>query len=92
VKLEIEVEKAILSFGTFEQWVNKAQSWFPRLGFSSAHYVCIDAKGRICNIGMHFMRARDEGAFPVVVYLISPGLAEGRPPIPTNQNHEGVCK
>ena len=81
MKLEVEVEKALLIFHSFEQWVNKAQSWFPRLGISNAHYVCIDEKGRICNIGLHFMRARDEDAFPIVVYLVTPGLLKDRPSV-----------
>lgn len=27
--------------------------------------ICVDALGRRCNVGADFMRARDEGAFPV---------------------------
>lgn len=27
--------------------------------------ICVDALGRRCSVGAHFMRARDEGAFPV---------------------------
>ncbi len=27
--------------------------------------ICVDAKGRRCNVGRDFARARDEGAFPV---------------------------
>jgi hypothetical protein len=46
-------------FTTFETWVNKASSWIDK------DAVCIDAKGRRCLIGRDFMRARDEGAFPV---------------------------
>jgi hypothetical protein len=26
---------------------------------------CVDAQGRRCNVGKDFMRARDEGTFPV---------------------------
>lgn len=51
-------------FDTFVEWVNKASSWLTRRGpYASA--VCIDAKGRICQMGAHFMRARDEDTFPV---------------------------
>jgi len=46
-------------FDTFEMWCNKAKSWM-RPGD-----ICIDAKDRRCRVGADFMRARDEGAFPV---------------------------
>jgi len=51
-------------FDTFQQWVNKASSWLTRRG-SGISVICYDTKGRVCRIGGDFMRARDEGAFPV---------------------------
>lgn len=51
-------------FETFVEWKNKASSWLTRRG-EFVNAVCIDAKGRVCQNGGHFMRARDEGAFPV---------------------------
>lgn len=50
-------------FATFIQWVNKATSW---IGGENA--LCVDAKDRVCRNGGDFMRARDEGAFPVRFY------------------------
>lgn len=47
-------------FKCFQTWVNKATSW---IGGTNA--LCADALGRRCRIGGDFMRARDEGAFPV---------------------------
>ena len=47
-------------FRSFMQWVNKATSW---IGGMNA--LCVDAKDRVCCMGADFMRARDEGAFPV---------------------------
>lgn len=46
-------------FEQFHQWVNKASTWLDQ------DSVCVDAQGRLCKIGRDFMRARDEGAFPV---------------------------
>ena len=48
------------SFADFTQWVGKATSW---IGGQNA--LCADAEGRICHNGGDFMRARDEGKFPV---------------------------
>lgn len=47
-------------FRDFNCWVNHATSY---IGGRNA--LCADAKGRVCRIGADFMRARDEGAFPV---------------------------
>lgn len=62
-------------FTSFEQWVNKARSWLGGINQSAGRYkraertICIDAKGRECRNGGDFMRARDEGTFPVKAYL-----------------------
>ena len=62
-------------FTTFATWVNKARSW---IGGTGA--VCFDARGRRCYQGSDFMRARDEGAFPVRYWIPSdpPVRAKGR--------------
>ena len=31
-------------------------------------FVCIDSKGRLCRYGLHFQRAEDDGAYPIIVY------------------------
>lgn len=51
-------------FETFQTWVNKASSWLTRRG-PHQRVICLDAKNRVCRIGMDMHRARDEGAFPV---------------------------
>lgn len=47
-------------FPDFQTWVNKAPTWVNG-------GACLDAAGRPCRIGADFMRARDEGTFPVTV-------------------------
>lgn len=51
-------------FDNFDQWVAQASLWLTRSG-STERAICFDMKGRICNSGHGFMRARDESAFPV---------------------------
>lgn len=70
----VRLGRELFRFDSFPEWVNKAQSRFATYaaGIPSAQYVCIDATGRICTIGKHFMSARDRNAFPVIVYLIEP--------------------
>ncbi len=56
-------------FCSFDDWVNFATQRLtgttdPLMG-GQVQSICIDAFGRRCTMGAHFMRARDEGAFPV---------------------------
>jgi len=53
-------------FTSFTEWVNKARSW---IGGTGA--VCTDTKWRVLRCGADFMRARDEGTFPVT-YTFDP--------------------
>jgi hypothetical protein len=48
------------TFDNFQQWVNKASTWVNG-------GRCFDARGRECSSGADFMRARDEGTFPVTI-------------------------
>lgn len=55
-------------FDTFGQWVNRASAWLTGHKGSCGEElraICVDTLGRRCNIGKDFMRARDEGTFPV---------------------------
>lgn len=59
-------------FDTFDDWVNHAAR---AIGDLCGNYgekisaVCFDAKGRRCNIGSDFQRAREEGAFPIRYFV-----------------------
>ena len=67
------------SFGTFDDWVNNATrqltahpeynetSLGDGKGWRGYHFtaLCFDQKGKLLRNGGHFMRARDEGTFPV---------------------------
>lgn len=58
-------------FTSYEQWVGKASSWLGGVSGGGYRYkkaekvVCVDSAGRHCKRGEGFMRARDEGTFPV---------------------------
>lgn len=79
-------------FSSFQQWVNKAPGWFEDLAHNNLNaamkrYLCVDAAGRVCMIGKDFMRARDEGKFPVRVYLID-AKQENAPPTDAHASPE----
>ncbi len=56
-------------FNSFDDWVHFATQRLtgthdPLMGYE-VKAICVDALGRRCTVGGHFMRARDEGTFPV---------------------------
>lgn len=65
------IGEELFSFETFVQWVNKASTWCSGCGVPMQNMRMLDAQGRVCRIGIHFMRARDEGTFPVRVIRIA---------------------
>jgi len=64
----IAVGEELFMFLTFDNWCNSAQHKFADAGVTSKDVLAIDNKGRICQKGLEFMRARDEEEFPVRVY------------------------
>lgn len=44
---------------------------FAAAGVGADATICVDAKGRVITHGAGFLRARDEGAFPVEVYRVT---------------------
>lgn len=73
-------------FSCFQTWVCKAASWI-----GGTNPLCADAKDRVCRNGADFMRARDEGAFPVRFWYGEGGqtLAEQRK---AKINHKAAMK
>lgn len=68
--MDIKLGPELFRFETYKEWQNKAKGWYQSFGASSRNAIAIDQHGRICHQGGHFMRARDDQAFPVVVYLL----------------------
>jgi protein gp37 len=65
---------ALVYFTTYNEWVNKARSWLGGISGGGTKYkeperaVCVDTQGRVCHIGRDFIRAREEGTFPVTAF------------------------
>lgn len=71
--LTLRVGREICRFNNFLHWVDTAQRQFARSGVHHRRCLALDTQGRVCVMGREFMRARDEGTFPVVVYAIDEG-------------------
>lgn len=71
MNLNIEFDgRELFRFESHGEWVAKASSWFVNNNVDSKDVICVDLLGRICCVGRHFARARDEGTFPVIVYKV----------------------
>jgi hypothetical protein len=68
--INITLGEELFQFATFNDWVSSATRRFAASGHRSENIICIDNKGRICRIGKHMMKARDENAFPITAHLI----------------------
>ena len=72
VALTMRLGPKLFSFSSFGDWLNQAQRIWRAHGVDARNTVCIDQKGRLCGWGEHFMKARDDGVFPIDVYLMRP--------------------
>ncbi len=67
---EIVVGEKLFEFASQIEWVNKAKSWYANSGVATCDTVAVDERGRICTRGKHFMRADEQGAYPISVYAV----------------------
>ena len=68
-EINVKMEAEAFRFNKFSDWVNGAGSLFEIAELrGNEDSLCVDAKGRICLTGKEFMRARDDGSFPIIVY------------------------
>lgn len=73
---QVNLGPMLFKFDSFSGWVSGAQRAWKAAGVRSDDTVCVDSAGRICRIGRDFTRARDEGRFPVSVYLMREDMAQ----------------
>lgn len=62
--------RELFRFDSFDGWVRNASREHSRAGVCAELVVAVDARGRVCRLARHWIAARDDGAFPVVVYLV----------------------
>lgn len=70
MQVTVNLGPEVFRFETFWIWVHKASQYFRRFGVDTDTGVCVDAKGRICTRYEHFWNAREEDAYPIVVYRV----------------------
>lgn len=67
-QLSLLVGEELFDFTSFDNWCDTARGKFAAARIEGRDTLCVDARGRLCTCGQQFMRARDDGAFPVRVY------------------------
>ena len=71
--LTVRVGPELFRFESKQQWVNKGKGWYEsaRLsGIPSHDTIALDARARVVRSGREFMRAEQDGAYPVIVYCL----------------------
>ena len=64
----IVVGEMLFEFSDFRNWCDTAKAKFAMAGAAADNTICIDNRCRVVNRGGDFMRAQEDGAFPVKVY------------------------
>ena len=69
VKVAIHFRSEAFRFTSFQDWVDTASAkYLCYKSLKRRELLAVDSVGRVCWKGAEFMRARDEGTFPIVVY------------------------
>ena len=91
--MTIKPGEKLFQFASKQDWINKAQRIWRFHGVRAESTVCVDQQGRICTIGLHFMAAERDNAYPIEVFMQRPDML---PPnamhtASTDQDMKGVC-
>jgi len=73
----IQPGRKLFEFPSFDNWCDTAKNKYQDAGVRGEDTLCIDRLGRVCGWGKHFMRARDDNAFPVAVFLLRDDMQDG---------------
>lgn len=66
----LSVGDELFHFESLVDWQNHAKSRYTLAGVPDWQRITLDAKGRVCTAGLHFMQAEKDSAFPITVYAI----------------------
>jgi hypothetical protein len=69
-EMTIQVGRELFRFRNYQEWVNKAPAKFDRCQVMRPYIICVDTKGRVCALGIDFVRARDDKSVPVRAYSL----------------------
>lgn len=71
-QVSIQTIETMFEFSSEQHWINKAKSWYGSIPkYRREDFLAVDAAGRVCTCGGHFMRATRENSYPVTVYRVN---------------------
>lgn len=73
--LGIKVKRELFRFHNYQEWVNKAQSWYAHCGVRQGFYITVDSQGHVLHMGKCFMVATRRDLYPVTVYELQTNWA-----------------
>lgn len=68
--MNIQTGEKLFQFASKQEWINKAQRIWKLHMVRAEETICVDQLGRICRIGMHFMAAERDNAYPIEVFVL----------------------
>jgi hypothetical protein len=74
--VSVTLGEKLFEFASKQDWVNRGPRIWRVHRATEGRAIAIDAKGRICQMGGHFMRAESDGSYPVAVYRVDPDARE----------------
>ena len=69
--IQVRIERKLFKFTSHENWVSTAAKLFAICSVPSRDILCVSEDGQVCRRGVHFMLAKNRGAFPVTAYEIT---------------------
>lgn len=69
-KVRVLVGEPIFRFNSYDDWFRNARVVFDNYEVEPDDVLCLDAYGRVCNFGEHFLRAQDDDCYPIVAYEV----------------------
>jgi len=70
VSVTVTLGEAVFAFRDKQEWINRGPRPWKAYHVDGGRGLAIDAKGRICQCGAHFMRAEEDGSYPITVYRV----------------------
>lgn len=68
----VTLGEKLFEFSSKQDWVNRGPRIWRVHQATDGRAIAIDTKGRICQMGGHFMRAEVDGSYPISVYRVDP--------------------
>lgn len=88
--IEIITGPLEIVFTSKHDWINRSPRIWRKAALRDTDAICVDAKGRICQMGKHFQRAENDDSYPIKVYRKNPLDDNRQAAQPLGTEHESA--